>query len=216
MIYRYSEQNLTFEKVSLKKVAYVAASIAAGLTLAFSLNSHYSHKEGFSEGTTYALEHMPIEEKMLVIANAQDRSFSQAKLAQMLKDLNVRFPHIVIAQAIIESGHFQSNIFRTNHNLFGMKQARMRCTTAKGTNLAHAYYDNWKESVYDYAFFQSRYLHDLKTEAQYLEYLDRNYAEAKDYDLAIKRVIENEKLIEMFDWYIDKEIKHFNYDNKEI
>lgn len=199
MIYRYSDEKLTYEKVSLKKVAYVAASITAGLILMFSLSNHYSHKEGFTEGMTYALEHMPIEEKMLVITNAKNNSFSQAKLVQMLKDLNVRFPHIVMAQAIIESGHFQSNIFRTNHNLFGMKQARMRCTTAKGTNLAHAYYDNWQESVYDYAFFQSRYLHDLKTEAQYLEYLDRNYAEAKDYDLAIKRVIENEKLIELFD-----------------
>ena len=199
MIYRYSDEKLTYEEVSLKKVTYVAASIAVGLTLIFSLSNHYSHKEGFSEGMEYALEHMPIEEKMLVITNAQDSSFSQAKLVQMLKELNVRFPHIVMAQAIIESGHFQSNIFRTNHNLFGMKQARMRCTTAKGTNLAHAYYDNWKESVYDYAFFQSRYLHDLKTEAQYLEYLERNYAEAKDYDVMIKRVIENEKLIEMFD-----------------
>lgn len=198
MIYHYSEENLTFKKVSLKKIAYTALVVAVGLTLAFSLNSYYSHKEGFSEGTKYTIEHMSVEEKMLIITQARDRTFSQVKLAQMLKDLNVRFPHIVMAQAIIESGHFQSNIFRTNHNLFGMKQARMRCTTAKGTNLAHAYYDNWQESVYDYAFFQSRYLHDLKTEAQYLEYLDRNYAEAKDYDLAIKRVIENENIIEMF------------------
>lgn len=198
MIYHYSEENLTFKKVSLKKIAYTALAVAVGLTLAFSLNSYYSHKEGFSEGTKYTIEHMSVEEKMLVITNAHGSSFSQAKLVQMLKDLNVRFPHIVMAQSIIESGHFQSNIFRTNHNLFGMKQAKMRCTTAKGTNLAHAYYDNWKESVYDYAFFQSRYLHDLKTEAQYLEYLDRNYAEAKDYDLAIKHVIENENIIEMF------------------
>lgn len=191
MIYLYSKQNLTFEKVSLKKIAYIVTGVAASLTLVY--------KGGFSEGTTYALEHMSIEEKMLVITNAHGSSFSQAKLVQMLKDLNVRFPHIVMAQAIIESGHFQSNIFRTNYNLFGMKQAKMRCTTAKGTNQAHAYYDNWKESVYDYAFFQSRYLHDLKTEAQYLEYLDLNYAEAKDYDVAIKRIIKNEKIIEMFE-----------------
>jgi len=199
MIYKYSDEKLTFEKVNLKKVAYVAAGVAAAITLALTLTSRYSHQNGFEAGAEYALEHMPIEEKMMVITQAHDSSFSQAKLVQMLKDLNVRFPHIVMAQAMIESGHFQSNIFRTNHNLFGMKQARMRCTTAKGTNLAHAYYDNWKESVYDYAFFQSRYLHDLKTEAQYLEYLDRNYAEAKNYDAAIKRVIENEGLLEMFD-----------------
>ena len=199
MIYKYSDEKLTFEKVNLKKVAYAAAGVAPAITLALTLTSRYSHQSGFEAGAEYALEHMPVEEKMMVITQAHDSSFSQAKLVQMLKDLNVRFPHIVMAQAIIESGHFQSNIFRTNHNLFGMKQARMRCTTAKGTNLAHAYYDNWKESVYDYAFFQSRYLHDLKTEAQYLEYLDRNYAEAKDYDAAIQRVIENEGLLEMFE-----------------
>lgn len=199
MIYKYSDEKLTFEKVNLKKAAYVAAGVAAAITLALTLTSRYSHQSGFEAGAEYALERMPVEEKMMVITQAHGRSFSQAKLVQMLKDLNVRFPHIVMAQAMIESGHFQSNIFRTNHNLFGMKQARMRCTTAKGTNLAHAYYDNWKESVYDYAFFQSRYLHDLKTEAQYLEYLDRNYAEAKNYDAAIKRVIENEGLLEMFD-----------------
>lgn len=199
MIYKYSDENLTFEKVNLKKVAYVAAGVAAAITLALTLTSRYSHQSGFEAGAEYALEHMPIEEKMMVITQAKDSSFNKTKLVQMLKDLNVRFPHIVMAQAIIESGHFQSNIFRTNHNLFGMKQARMRCTTAKGTNLSHAYYDNWKESVYDYAFFQSRYLHDLKTEDQYLEYLDRNYAEANNYDAAIKRVIEDEGLLEMFE-----------------
>jgi len=199
MIYKYSGEKLTFEKVNLKKVAYVAASAVALITLALTLTSRYSRQSGFEAGTKYALERMPIEEKMMIITHANDSSFSKERLTQMLKDLNVRFPHIVMAQAMIESGHFQSNIFRTNHNLFGMKQARMRCTTAKGTNLAHAYYDTWKESVYDYAFFQSRYLHDLKTEEQYLEYLDRNYAEAKNYDAAIKRVIENENLIEMFD-----------------
>lgn len=199
MIYKYSGEKLTFEKVNLKKVAYVTVGIVSAIILALTLTSRYSHQNGFKAGTEYALEHMPIEEKLLIIANANDSSFSQAKLVQMLKDLNVRFPHIVMAQAIIESGHFQSNIFRTNHNLFGMKQARMRCTTAKGTNLAHAYYDNWKESVYDYAFFQSRYLHDLKTEAQYLEYLDHNYAEANNYDAAIKRVIEDEGLLDLFE-----------------
>ena len=195
MFYKYSEKNLTFEKVSLKKVAYTVMCTVFIL----SCIGTYIHKSSFNKGVHYAIEHMPLEEKMLIITQARDSSFSKDRLAQMLIDLNVRFPHIVMAQAIIESGHFQSNIFRANHNIFGMREAKMRCTTAKGTNLEHAYYDNWKESVYDYAFFQSRYLHDLKTEDQYLEYLDRNYAEAEDYDLAIKRVIENEGLIKMFD-----------------
>lgn len=195
MFYRYSAKDLTLKKISLKETAYVMA----GVIFVFSCLGAYLHNSAFNKGAHYAIEHMPLEEKMMIITNAQDSSFSKEKLVKMLKELNVRFPHIVMAQAIIESGHFQSNIFRANHNLFGMKQAKMRCTTAKGTNLAHAYYDNWKESVYDYAFFQSRYLHDLKTEEQYLEYLDKNYAEAADYDLAIKRVIENENLLDLFE-----------------
>lgn len=180
-------------KINRNKLFYnIAFVIALILTIAF------THKYSFRAGTTHAFEELPVEERLLVITQATKGTFSKAKLVQMLKDLNVRFPHIVMAQAIVESGHFQSNVFRANHNLFGMKQARMRCTTAKGTNLGHAYYDNWKESVYDYAFFQSRYLHDLKTETQYLEYLDRNYAEAKNYDAIIKRVIKNENLLELF------------------
>ena len=199
MFYRYSTDDLVFKKISTSKLTWIITGIITLVIIILMLLSRYSHQNGFKVGSKYALEHMLVEEKVVIVTAQHDSSFSQVKLGQMLKNLNVRFPHIVMAQAIIESGHFQSNIFRTNHNLFGMKQARMRCTTAKGTNLAHAYYDNWKESVYDYAFFQSRYLHDLKTEEQYLKYLERNYAEAKNYDLMIKRVIKNEDLLEMFE-----------------
>lgn len=193
MIYKYFDNKLSFIKVNLKKVVYITA-----IALVLTLISTGAHQNGFNADAEYTIDRMPAEEKISVITRAHDSSFSQVKLIQMLEDLNVRFPHIVMAQAIIESGHFQSNIFKTNHNLFGMKQARSRCTTAKGTNLGHAYYDNWKESVYDYAFFQSRYLHDLKNEEQYLKYLDRNYAEVRNYDIIIKRVIKNEGLLEIF------------------
>jgi hypothetical protein len=43
-----------------------------------------------------------------------------------------------------------------------MKQARIRVNTAKGTNLNHAYYDTWMESLYDYAFYQCRYMSNIK------------------------------------------------------
>ena len=54
-----------------------------------------------------------------------------------------------------------------------MKQARARATTAKGTQLGHAYYDDWKESVTDYALYQAAYLNKLRTEKKYLNYLER-------------------------------------------
>ena len=33
---------------------------------------------------------------------------------------NVRFPEVVLAQAKLESGHFNSNIFRTRNNMLGL------------------------------------------------------------------------------------------------
>ena len=141
---------------------------------------------------------MHFEEQVIIVNQRINNDFSKKALAEELKRLNVKYPHIVMAQAMIESGHFQSNIFRSNHNLFGMKEARQRVTTARGTNLNHAYYENWKESVIDYAMFQAAYLKDLKTEAAYLLYLDANYAEAQGYDSAVKKMVEREKLKELF------------------
>jgi len=50
-----------------------------------------------------------------------------------LKELNVKFPHIVLAQAIIESGTFTSKICKKNNNLFGMREARLRISNNLGT-----------------------------------------------------------------------------------
>ena len=124
--------------------------------------------------------------------------FSQDNLVKELKRLNVRFPHIVLAQSILETGHWESRIYQENNNLFGMKQARARATTAKGTQLGHAYYDDWKESVTDYALYQAAYLNKLRTEKKYLNYLDKNYAEAKNYDKNLITIIERENLKELF------------------
>jgi uncharacterized FlgJ-related protein len=140
-------------------------------------------------------------EKELVILNLEKErnKFTEEKFVELIKDLNMKFPHIVYAQAKIESGNFKSAVFKQNNNLFGMKQARVRVNTAKGTNLNHAYYDNWKESVYDYAFYQCRYMSNADTEAEYYAALDASYAEAGDgYSKALKQIIEREKVKSKF------------------
>lgn len=124
--------------------------------------------------------------------------FNQEELIQLLKDLNVKYPHIVLAQSILETGHYNSKVFKENHNLFGMKEARVRIHTAKGTKNGHAYYNDWKESVYDYAFYQSTYYSDVKSEKQYYRKLDRSYAEAKNYVSTLKEIVERENLTEKF------------------
>jgi len=135
-------------------------------------------------------------ERELVILNLdrERNKFTEEKLINLMVDLNIKYPHIVLAQAKLESGNYKSKVFKQNHNLFGMRQARVRVNTAKGTSLNHAYYDNWQESVYDYAFYQCRYMSDARTEQDYLTALDASYAEANKYSATLKQIIERENL----------------------
>jgi uncharacterized FlgJ-related protein len=135
----------------------------------------------------------------MVEENGNDEYASiYSKLVEELKRLKVKFPYIVMAQSILETGHWKSQVFKENNNLFGMKQATIRINTAKGTNLNHAYYDNWQESVYDYAFYQCRYMGAANTEEEYFLALGASYAEAGNYVQALKTVITKEKLKELF------------------
>jgi len=119
--------------------------------------------------------------------------FTEEKLIEYIDELNIKFPHIVLAQARLESGNFKSKIFKENNNLFGMKEAKQRISTNKGTNLGHAKYDSWKECVLDYALYQATYLSKFKTEEQYYSYLADNYAENGRYIKLIKKIAKDYK-----------------------
>ena len=193
MLYTYCKESLSYKKLTPKRThgAILGILIIFGYVILTSMIAG-AKEEGFKE----ALD-IPVEEVVVVLEEDANK-FSQDALVEELKRLNVRFPHIVLAQAILETGYYESRIYNENNNLFGMKQARARATTALGTQLGHAYYNNWKESVTDYALYQAAYLNKLRTEKKYLSYLDRNYAEAKDYDKKLLVIIEREKLKELF------------------
>jgi uncharacterized FlgJ-related protein len=194
MLYTYCKKSLMFNRIKPSKIIKLFFIAIAIFTSAIYLTYDYAKYRALEQ----SIDEMHFEEQVIIVNQRINNDFSKEALVEELKRLNVKYPHIVMAQAMIESGHFQSNIFRSNHNLFGMKEARQRVTTARGTNLNHAYYENWKESVIDYAMFQASYLKDLKTEAAYLEYLDKNYAEAQKYDIAVQNMVKNENLKELF------------------
>ena len=103
----------------------------------------------------------------------------------------VKFPEIVFAQAVLESGHFTSSLFERANNLFGMKLPRKRETTAIGSTNGYSKYENWHQSVYDYKLWQE-FLFDRRGElskAEYYAYLDKWYAEDKLYVSKIKNKI---------------------------
>jgi hypothetical protein len=158
-----------------------------------------SYNLGYENGVEVSICEMSSQEREIIIADIEDSEFSQEALIDFLEETNIKFPHIVLAQSILETGNYKSEVFAMNHNLFGMKQARIRPTTALGTSIGHAYYNNWKESVYDYALYQAAYLKNVKAEDQYLEYLGSNYAEAEHYVRALKRIIKKNKIEELFE-----------------
>lgn len=193
MLYTYCKESLSFKKVTpTKKTGGILLFLVVIGYVALTSMVSRAHEQGLKEGLNKPLE------TELVVLDSPEEAFSQEALVEELKRLNIRFPHVVLAQSILETGHWESRIYQENHNLFGMKQARARATTAKGTQLGHAYYDSWKESVTDYALYQTAYLNKIRKEKQYLKYLDKNYAEATDYDKKLEAIIERENLKELF------------------
>lgn len=136
------------------------------------------------------------EEKLIIVQEYNE--FNELKLIAKLKELNVKFPYIVLAQAKLETGNFTSKIFKENNNLFGMREAKQRITTAQGTENNHAYYHSWQESVLDYAFYQCRYLSSISTEAQYFNYLKQSYAEDTSYVNRLQTIIDSQNLKNKF------------------
>jgi flagellum-specific peptidoglycan hydrolase FlgJ len=131
--------------------------------------------------------------KEIICEPDEPLSFSEARLINKMIDINIKFPHIVLAQSQLETGNFKSKIFRENHNLFGMKEAKSRVKLALGTKHGHAHYSTWLESLYDYAFMQCRYLGTIKNETDYYNYLGKTYAEDPDYIDKLKKMANKNK-----------------------
>jgi len=177
-----------------KPINVVGKIIFITLTLNIIIGSILFYS-GYKKGKNVLLS-LSEEEKLIVIQ--EYNKFSEDKLIDKLKELNIKFPHIVLAQAKLETGNYTSKIFRESNNLFGLREAKSRITTAKGTQFNHAYYSNWVESVYDAAFHQCRYLSSIQTEEQYFQYLAQNYAEDPNYITILKGMIEKQCLRDKF------------------
>jgi hypothetical protein len=124
--------------------------------------------------------------------------FSEEKLISYIKELRIKYPHIVLAQAKIESGNYSSFIFKNNNNLFGMRYPKIRTTTSKGSKLGYAYYSSWRESVIDYALYSTTQIKNVYSENEYYNFLNKVYAEDSLYVITLKSVVEKHKLKDLF------------------
>lgn len=136
----------------------------------------------------------PVKAITITTNYEQDTTFSEVALVHYLEELNIKYPDIVYAQTKLESGNFNSPLFKLNNNLFGMTTIGNRPTTCKGSKYGFAYFNTWKDSVLDYLIYQCLYLND-KTYEEYLQYLDSVYAEDEEYINKIKNIAAEYKLL---------------------
>jgi len=186
LIYIFDKNNLLYKQVLWPVIGVILSAVLV-LTLLINL---------FLGLQVQQVQYITEETKTIILREHQkELQFSPNKLKAYILDLNIKFPHIVYAQAKLETGNFKSHIFLNNNNIFGMKQARKRPTTNKGEENGHAYFNSWQESVLDYAMYSAAYLSKIKTENEYFQYLGANYAEDPNYIDKLKQIISQENLL---------------------
>jgi len=189
-LFKYNKESLQFEKVKKKSYAKVSLVLLSSLCILFII--------GWLSGTNkYIINHIGNNTKIDTVY-VSTQPFSEEALIDLLRGSNIKYPHIVLAQAKIESGNYTSKIFKENNNLFGMKKPNVRTTTALGTKLGHAYYSNWENSVYDYAMFQNNRMQGVNSESEYYAKLADGYAADSTYASVIKKTVDSLKLKKYF------------------
>lgn len=106
-----------------------------------------------------------------------------------IRKLNIKFPHILKAQIVLESGFMLSTRAIRDNNLTGMKVAKTRPTTAINKS-GHAIYNSIEDCIVDYALWQSQNAFRCKTEQDYFELLGRIYAEDPKYIEKLKQILQ--------------------------
>ena len=104
----------------------------------------------------------------------------QEGLMEALEYYEIKHPQIVYAQAVLETGHFKSDLCLNGNNLFGLYDSKN-----------HRYYtfDHWKDCIIAYKeMIQYKY----KDDDNYLNFLKEiGYAEDSEYICKLKELIKN-------------------------
>ena len=113
-----------------------------------------------------------------------------------LKTLGVKHYKVAYAQSILESGTYTSKICKENNNLFGMRLAKKRNTTALGQRNGFAYYQDYIHSIMDYKLYQDYCFGSKLNEMSGVEYLralqKAGYWEDSTYISKLQNVIKHE------------------------
>lgn len=126
---------------------------------------------GFSSGVKVNT----VLEKVPVVLKATPEECNDANVKAYIQKLHLKFPEIVYQQAVLESQHFNSPVFKQLNNLLCMENAKTRPTTGVDVGTRFAKYNSWQESLVDYALWQACYAQNINSEEEYYYLLDKLY-----------------------------------------
>lgn len=157
-----------------QKVFNVLISLVVGVVGALGAIQVHSCSKGDKPPEIKGVLHIDNKEK-------QPDFFSkspQEGLMEALEYYGVEHSQIVYAQAVLETGHFKSDLCLNNNNLFGLYNSKR-----------HKYhtFDHWKDCVIAYKdFIQHRY----KPPNDYYKFLlDIRYAKDPNYISKLKGIV---------------------------
>lgn len=182
--YRINSSTLALEEVKPKRSYYSLVIFAVILLLL-----------GFSSGVKVNT----VIEKIPVILKPKEPECTPTNVKEFIAKLNLRFPKIVYQQVMCESNNLTSATFKQFNNLLGMENARIRPTVGTDIGARWAKYENWKQSLVDYALWQTSMAYNIDTEEDYYALLDEVYC--------------NYKLKENAGERYSTRLKRINYDN---
>lgn len=110
-------------------------------------------------------------------------------IVNKIKQSDIKYKDVVLAQAALESTWFTSGIAKSNHNLFGMKDSRR--TVSNRVKNGYAYYKSYDESILDFYLWQTTIIHNhhIHNKEQYINYLSKHYTKNKKTGIRYKRDI---------------------------
>ena len=112
----------------------------------------------------------------LRLYDGEDHPLTMRNLLAVLEEVGVTNQIIVLAQSLLETGFFTSNVCKTHNNLFGLYDSRNKCYYS---------FERWEDSVVGYRkFIQYRY-----KSGNYFAFLKRiGYAEDPQYITKVGKI----------------------------
>ncbi|KAA9339866.1 hypothetical protein F0P96_04415 [Hymenobacter busanensis] len=92
-----------------------------------------------------------------------------------------------LAQAVLESRNFTSDVYQRAHNFFGMTFPSKRDTVAIGKDGKYCKYANDLDCIRDYFKWLSYW--KIYSDAQLLEFLKKSYAEDSQYLVKVRNIL---------------------------